>query len=542
MTTETFLILAPEIVLASAAVLIYLLSLWISKPAAWRWMAMAAILVASFLWGLAPEHVSHLAQREVQSDSIAQYFRALLLVASFLLLLCLWQPLAPRGDAEHIATLLLGLVGAMLAVGAKDLVLLFVGLELLSVSTYVLLYTGKMDHAGREAALKYFLLSVLSSALLLYGLSFLYGIGGSTDFAEIATRIRSHLHPAGSAHLVVSVALVLIGLGLGFKAAAAPFHFYAPDVYAGTGYPSAAFLSVLPKLTALVIFLRIAGIVYPATFAPSWQLLAILAAISMTVGNLGALLQQDLRRLLAYSSIAHAGYMLLGLAAYTAARGAIGGSRLWGLDGAAAFGLYALVYFLATLGIFAGILALRRNGSEIRQVSDLAGAAWSGDLQVRLVAWAIVICLVSLAGVPPLAGFWGKLLVFGSALSIPPAEAEAFGIFVGLVILAAVNTAIGAAYYLRVVGSLVFASYGEGIESSRMAGPPVASILAALMIIWIGLWWQPWARWSHAASPIGSSSMAVTPFSAGDSSPMTKKLACLVGSTRSVPLNFPRTD
>ncbi len=179
------------------------------------------------------------------------------------------------------------------------------------------------------------------------------------------------------------------------------------------------------------------------------------------------------------------------------------GSSLWAL---------CSVYFLATLGIFAGILALRRNGGEIRQVSDLSGAAWSRDLQVRLVAWAIVICLVSLAGVPPLAGFWGKLLIFGGASSIPPAEAEAFGIFVGLVILAAVNTAIGAAYYLRSGRFLSFCFLRRGrSESSRMAGPPVASVLAALMILWIGLWWQPWARWSHAASPVGSSGIGCGP-------------------------------
>jgi len=509
MTPETLLVIAPELLLSAAALAIYLGGLWVSKPLLWRWIALAAIFGSFLLWSIGPEKVSHLAQREVVSDSIGEYFRALLLGAVFLLVLCQWEPIPLRGDGEYLATLLLGATGAMLATSAKNLVLLFVGLELLSLSTYVLLSIGRGDRLGREAVLKYFFLSVFSSAMLLYGLSFFYGIGGSTDWDIIATRLRTGLSPGSGAALLATLALVFTGMGLAFKAAAAPFHFYAPEVYCGTTFANAAFLSVLPKIASLVVFLRLSGLVFPATFDPGWGLLAILAAASMVVGNLGALLQQDLRRLLAYSSIAHAGYMLLGVAAYAAGRAGRVGAPVVSFDGAAAFGFYLLAYSLATLGVFAGILALRKDGREVRDIEHLFGGGWANDLQTRLVAWAMVICLVSLAGVPPLAGFWGKLFVFGSALSIPPAQADAFGIFVGLTVLAAINTAVGAAYYLRVVAALIFASPSKDIQPNRAAGPHVAAWACAIVTIGIGLWWQPWVHWSYGASPLAPTLKAV---------------------------------
>ncbi|MCS7239030.1 MAG: NADH-quinone oxidoreductase subunit N [Thermoguttaceae bacterium] len=501
MTTETLIILAPELLLSLAAVIIYTLALWVKEDRLWRWLGLAAVAGAFFLWGIGPQHVSHLAQREVISDPLGDYFRAILLVASFLLILCQWEPLPARGTPEVVATVLLAVTGAMLATAAKDLILVFVGLELLSLATYVLLYVGRQDRLGREATFKYFFLSVLSSAILVYGLSFLYGLGGSTDFATIAAGLRKIAGDDNLMGVVASLALILVAAGLAFKAAAAPFHFYAPEVYTGTSYPNAALLSVVPKVAGLVVLLRITGTVMPSTLTSPWQLLAVLAALSLLVGNLGALLQEDLRRLLAYSSIAHAGYMLLAVAAYLAGGRGQGAFPFFAFDGAAAFALYLLVYLLATVGVFAGILALRRSGEEIRTVSDLAGAAWSSLPPVRVTAWCMVICLFSLAGVPPLAGFWGKLAVFGSALSIPPAEAEAFGVFVALAIFAAINTAVGAAYYLRVVGSLVFSPQANGLSPRAAPGPTVAAMMTAILIVGIGLWWQPWWRWAQSASP-----------------------------------------
>lgn len=509
MSMETLLIILSEIVLCATGILVYLLSLWIGRDQLWRWLGIAGFLLAFFCWGISPQHVSHLAQREVVADSLGEYCRALLLAAGFLLVLCQWEPIPGRGKAEYVATLLLGTSGAMLAVAAKDLVLIFVGLELLSVATYVLLYVGRQDSLGREATLKYFFLSVLSTVLLVYGFSFLYGLGGSTDLGTVAVRLQAVWQEPRPLSLFPIVALILMGAGLAFKAAAAPFHFYAPDVYTGTSYTNAAFLSVLPKVAGLAVFLRVIGQVLPAGLTPSWQLLAILGAASLVVGNLGAILQSHLRRLLAYSSIAHAGYMLLGIAAFAAAREA-GTSSFVAFDGAGAFALYMLVYLLATLGLFAGLISLEREGREVTEIKDLSGAAWSPQPAARVIAWAMVICLFSLAGVPPLAGFWGKLAIFGSALSIPPAQAEAFGVFVGLTIFAAVNTAIGAAYYLRVAGAMVFSSDERKISLRAAAGPSIAAVIASFFIVGIGIWWQPWWHWAQSASPRLSGSSLVT--------------------------------
>lgn len=501
MTTETFLVIAPELLLGLVAVAIYLVSLWIKDDRLWRWVALGALGLAFFLWGLSPQHVSHLAQREIISDPLGDYFRALLLLAGFLLVLCQWEPLRVRGTPEVVATIMLAVTGAMLATAAKDLILVFTGLELLSVATYLLLYVGRSDRLGREATFKYFFLSVLSSVILLYGLSFFYGLGGSTDLAAIAAAMKRTVAEGGPWGSFVTLGFILVTAGLAFKAAAAPFHFYAPEVYTGTSYPNAALLSVVPKVAGLVVLVRIAATVMPPAFPACWQLLALLGALSLLVGNLGALLQQDLRRLLAYSSIAHAGYMLLAIAAYLAGgRGQVA-TPFFAFDGAAAFALYLLVYLLATVGIFAGVLTLNQREDEIRTISDLAGAAWSSVPSVRIIAWCMVICLFSLAGVPPLAGFWGKLAVFGSTLSIPPAQAEAFGVFVGLAIFAAINTAIGAAYYLRVVGALVFSPQGHGVTPRAGAGPFVAAMMTAILVVGIGLWWQPWWRWAQTTSP-----------------------------------------
>ncbi len=509
MSTETLLIIMPEVVLCTMAVVIYAACLWIGHGSLWRWLALAALVMGIFTWGISPQHVSHLAQREVMSDSLGEYFRLLILVSGFLLILCQWEPPAGRGKAEYMATLLLALAGAMLATSAKDLVLIFVGLEFLSVATYVLLCVGRDDRLGHEAVLKYFFLSVLSTVLLLYGFSFLYGLGGSTDLSVVTHRLATIWTGTTAVNYLAIVALVLIGAGLAFKSAAAPFHFYAPDVYSGTSYTNAALLSALPKVAGLAVFLRLTGQVFAVGLTPSWQLLAILAAASLAVGNLGALLQRHLRRLLAYSSIAHAGYMLMGIAAFAAAREAGTTSPFFSFDGAGAFALYILVYLLATLGIFAGLIALEREGREVVDIADLSGAAWSNQPAARLVAWSMVICLFSLAGVPPLAGFWGKLAIFGSALSIPPAHSDAFGVFVGLAIFAAINTAIGAAYYLRIIAALVFSPATQRISVRSAVGPPIAVVITAFFIIGIGLWWQPWWRWAQTASPRVTSTLWV---------------------------------
>jgi NADH-quinone oxidoreductase subunit N len=350
------------------------------------------------------------------------------------------------------------IVGVMLVAAANDLVLVFLGLELISIPTYVLLFLSRKDRSAAEATAKYFFLGIFSSAILLYGFSFLYGIGGSTQLAEtggIAAKI-AELAAGGkeSGHLpLLPVALVLIFAGLGFKIAAVPFHFYAPDVYQGASNAAAGLLAVAPKIAGIVALVRLAGLAMPAASQFAWQLAIVLAVFTMTLGNVCALWQQNVRRLMAYSSVAHAGYMLIGLAVALASGATETGT---GVPGVAALLFYLAVYVAASTGTFAALTYLGRKGREVSDVEELAGvgktAPWAGAV--------IALCMFSLAGIPPLVGFWGKFGLFAGAVGLATQE-SAGGVslwFAILAVVGALNAAIAAAYYLRIVGVMYFRS------------------------------------------------------------------------------------
>ncbi len=533
MSLETLLLFIPELILLLVGTGIFVASGWVSRPTLWRWLALGALILALGVLPLEPEQVSHLAQRELVSDTLSQYLRSLAIIAGILLVLTAWEPLPQGPTAEYLGCLLFAQAGAMVACAAKDMVTLFLGLELVSIPTYILLFLGRRDRTNYEATLKYFFLSVLASALFLYGLSFLYGMAGTTDLGSVAARLSPISPQDPSAWVPVAVvALVLIGAALAFKIAAAPFHFYAPDVYQGTSYLNAAVLSVLPKLAGLAVLVRVFCIVWPTVFQQPWQLLMLLALISMTVGNVAALWQNHLRRLLAYSSIAHSGYMLMGLSAFAAIRpvGTIdpeSAAAVW--NGVASTGFYLLVYLLATLGVFAALVSLRGANGEVNRIEELGGLAWSEQPGSRVLAWSLAICLFSLTGVPPLAGFWGKLAVFASALSVPPAEADIFGWFVLLALVGAINAAIGAAYYLRVIGTMFFGEMRSPVGLSRQPGPLLAALIASMLVVAIGLWWQPWFDRAVAASPpVGGGARAEASLGA-DSSAMRLVTKHLLG-------------
>ena len=272
------------------------------------------------------------------------------------------------GTSEYVGSLLLTIAGLMLVSLADELVLLFVALELISIPTYILLYLGRRDAASQEAAAKYFFLSVLASAILLYGFSFLYGTAGSTDLTAVRAALDGAKPLSEGFAVFAKLAMALIFAGLCFKIAAVPFHFYAPDVYQGTTHPNAALLSVVPKAAGLVVMVRILVVAMPSLSPQAWQIVLAVAALSMTFGNVMALWQDDLRRLLAYSSIAQAGYMLLGLAAALAAGRA---ATAW--HGVAAVAFYLVVYAVATIGAFATFQHLGRSDRSLDGVDELAG-------------------------------------------------------------------------------------------------------------------------------------------------------------------------
>jgi len=489
-TAETCWLLSAEIVLVAVAVAVYLGGTFVDLRRGWSLAAGAAVLAAGIL--LAAARASQTGGA-VFFDPLAHYVRWLALGAGVLLVLA-----TARGErvgaAEYVGSLLLVLVGLMLVAGAGDLVLLFVSLELISIPTYILLYLGRRDTQNQEATAKYFFLSVLASAILLYGFAFLYGATGTTSLEGIRRVLAERaVEPAGASGtlMLARLALLLIFAGLSFKAAAVPFHFYAPDVYQGTTHSNAALLSVVPKAAGLVALVRLVAVALPGLEGTGWRVAAALALLTMTVGNVLALWQDNLRRLLAYSSVAHAGYMLIALAVSVAA-----GRTVAGESGLAALLFYLAVYAAATIGAFAAFDSLGRRERPVETLDELAGLG-----QTRPVAAAMIaVCMFSLAGVPPLAGFWGKLGIFASALRVEdlgPLESLRPW-FIGLAVAGALNAALAAAYYLRVVAVMYFRTPLATPDWRRV---PAAAAVCAVLVVALGIY--PALLW-HAAEKAGT--------------------------------------
>jgi NADH-quinone oxidoreductase subunit N len=291
--------------------------------------------------------------------------------------------------------------------------------------------------------------------------------------------------------------MLLVFAGLGFKIAAVPFHFYAPDVYQGTTHLNAALLSVVPKAAGLIVLVRImvpSG-ASPLADAYLWRIALGLSVLTMTLGNVLALWQDNLRRLLAYSSIAHAGYMLIGLAVGLAGTGAAGA---W--DGLAGLLFYLCVYAAATLGTFAALAYLGSQRQQLDAVDELAGLGRTHPL----VATMMALFMFSLAGIPPLAGFWGKFLLFASALNVDRAAGTEDGRqawFVALAVIGVMNAAVAAAYYLRVVAVMYFRAPLAVRKAEGGAGPWCAAVACSILVIVLGLWPGPLMRESNCASP-----------------------------------------
>lgn len=477
-TTDTIGQLAPEIILVAAATWIYLGGAFRSGRMMWNLGATVALAAAAYALYL--QSSGDAFQQKLTGPLVVDYFgyalRWMVLVVGFLFVLLLSKSAEDDLASDYLGSLLLILAGLLLTCQAGELVLLFVALELISIPTYILLFLGRADTASHEATTKYFFLSILSSALLLYGFSFLYGVTGSTRLDEIR-RVLTALEPDGIAALL-PLALILILAGLGFKLAAVPFHFYAPDVYQGTTSGNAGMLAVVPKIAGVVVLGRLIVVAMPGLEPLAWKIVLSLSLVTMTLGNVLALWQRNIRRLLAYSSIAHAGYLLIGLAVALAVAAGAGFSGRF--DGLAAMLFYLLVYALATTGAFAALAYLSQQQREIDTVDELAGLGKTHPL----IAVTIALFMFSLAGVPPLAGFLGKLTLFFSALDVDAATGGKFRPwFVTLAIGAAINAAIALAYYLRVVAVMYFR---EPINVPRARGGPgawLAAVASALLIL-----------------------------------------------------------
>jgi NADH-quinone oxidoreductase subunit N len=326
---------------------------------------------------------------------------------------------------EFPVLVLLSTTGMMVMISANDLITLYVGLELQNLALYVVAAFNRDSTRSSEAGLKYFVLGALSSGMLLYGASLIYGFTGTTAFSEIATLVSGGAPSAG-----VLIGLVFVVVGLAFKVSAVPFHMWTPDVYEGAPTPVTAFFAVAPKIAAFGLFIRFMIEPFGPLLSEWRQVIVFLSIASMVLGAVAAIAQESIKRLMAYSSIGHVGYALIGLATGTAA----------GIRGVL---VYLAIYLFMTVGTWAVILCMRRNGRMLEGISDLAGLSRS---QPGL-ALALAIFMFALSGIPPTAGFFAKLYVFFAAIDAKLA---------GLAVIGVVTSVVSAFYYLRVVKVMYF--------------------------------------------------------------------------------------
>jgi NADH-quinone oxidoreductase subunit N len=372
-------------------------------------------------------------------DGLTALLDLLLLSIALLTLLAGPDYLRPRGlpAAEFSAMLFFAITGAMLIGGARDLLLLFLALELLVLPGYMLAGYAKRDGLSTEGAIKYFLLGSFSSAIFLFGLVLTFGYTGTTSIPGVAAAIGQALGSGTGTSLAPALlmGLALLTTGAAFKIAAVPFHYWTPDAYQGSPTPVTGYLSVGPKVAAFALILRLFVEALGPVKADWTPFIVVLAAATMTLGNLVALTQDNIKRMLAYSSIAHTGYILVGLAAFGAAP--VGSpAEAAGLQSVL---FYSVAYSFMNLGAFAVVAALQRRPGVTSQIASFAGLVGRSPL----LAWLMLLFMLSLTGIPPLAGFWAKWYVIQAAL-------QAGGWLNLLAVLAVLNAAVAAFYYLRV--------------------------------------------------------------------------------------------
>lgn len=450
----------------------------------WGGLALAALVTAGWFW-LSTTPLATEPAGPFRLDALTWFVRGVSIAAGVVLVLINWNQYDDAFAAEGHALLLLIVSGVNLAAAANDLVGLFLALELVSIPTYVLLYLPRRDAAAQEATIKYFLLSIFSSAILLYGFSLLYGIAGTTNLTALYKALWNA--PAAFPPVLV-VAVVTIVAGLSFRVTAVPFHFYAPDVFQGAPTSGAALLSFVPKIVGFVGLLRILwspGVKDALPEPPIWTLaseglplLWILAVATMFLGNLMALVQTNIKRLLAYSSIAHAGYMLVGLT--------VGRQRNAAADGIEALLFYLAVYGAMTVGVFAALIFLSRPGRSVESIDDLAGLS----RRRPVVALLLAIFLFSLTGLPPTAGFLGKLNLFLAAWSRGTIDSYWLAGLMG------VNAAIGAWYYLRIVAVMYLQPEPAGTHESEGTEWPALVGMVLCVIATVGLFVSPEWLWN----------------------------------------------
>jgi NADH-quinone oxidoreductase subunit N len=444
--------LMPEFVLTGVALVVLLADAFVprARHAAIGWLSLAGlVLTAIVLVPYAGEHATA-ARGMVAVDGFGAFFKFLFLLAAALTILMSPRYLDVEGarPGTYYFLILCATLGMMFMASGIDLVTIFIGLETMAVSFYILTGFIKPSRRSNEAAVKYFLLGCFSLGLLLYGMSILYGLTATTNLRTIATLLAGEEH-----HTWLPLAVILVVAGVGFKIAAVPFHMWAPDVYEGAPTPITAFLSVGSKAAAFAMLLRIFFEGLPAVNQDWGMLFYALAILTMTVGNVAALTQSNVKRMLAYSSIAHAGYLLIAIVAAT---------RVPQIGIKAAL-IYLMIYAFMQFGAFAIVTLLRRRDVVGEELKDMSGLFQRSPL----AGTAMLIFMLSLGGIPPTAGFMGKFWLFSAAID---------GGYYWLAVIGVLNSAVSLYYYLRVVVFMWFK--GEPTGSEPVISPAMGVLLA----------------------------------------------------------------
>jgi len=455
-----FYYIAPELVLTAGALVVLIADVLLprgSRALGWITLAVIGATLASLTqYGSTQVEVAH---GLLAVDRFALFFKILFLVAAAVTVLMSVHYLEIEGvsPGEYYFLILCATLGMMIMAGGIDLISIFIGLETMAVSFYILVGFIKPNQRSNEAAVKYFLLGAFSLGILLYGMSLMYGLSGTTSLRAMAT-----VFAGNESDRRLLLAVILVVAGVGFKIAAVPFHMWAPDVYEGAPTPITAFLSVGSKAASFAMLLRIFLEGMPSLNADWRMLFEALSVVTMTVGNLAALTQSNLKRMLAYSSIAHAGYLLIGVVAGTP-------------RGVTAMLIYLVIYAFMQLGAFTIIVLMRRADAMGDELKDLSG------LYARrpFAAFAMLVFMLSLGGIPPTAGFMGKFWLFGAAI-----EAG----YVWLAVIGVLNSAVSLYYYVRIVVFMYVKKDVTGSEPARSAPLALAMAVAVVATIALGVY------------------------------------------------------
>jgi len=483
-------LIAPEVIVCLAAVVVMIVDAFAHPSQRWvtGGISMAGIVLAAvatiWLWS-SGQVITDAFNRMIVLDELRLGFTLVFLLVSFftLLISAVWVEGEKLPAGEFHALLLFATVGMMLMASGGDLVIIFLGLEILSIATYVMAGFRRTDVRSNESSLKYFILGSFSSAFLLYGIALTYGAtstaagGGSTNIAVIASRLNQAQYPG---LLFAGAAMMLVGFG--FKIATAPFHVWTPDVYEGAPTPVTAFMAAGPKASGFASFLRVFVFGFPFVAAAAnstvgsnvhaaWvTTLVVLAILTMTIGNVVAIAQNNVKRMLAYSSIAHAGYALVGMVAAGAASDPAMRS-----NAITSVMFYLLTYAVMNIGAFTVVQLIARAGDRRTSIEDYNGIGF----QSPVLAFSLSLFMLSLLGMPLTAGFMGKIMVFGAAVNQH---------YYALVVIGVLNTAISAYYYLRLIVVMFFKERTTTWSAPQIpASMAISLVLTIISVLYLGL-------------------------------------------------------